>query len=187
LGPFAAERLINSFVIRAAVDPESLQPAIRRVVSEVDHNIVILRNDTFSSAKALYLGSQRSYAWLLAVFAGIAVVLAAVGLHGVMSYAVARRTHEIGVRVALGARPRDVLLLILKQGLLITVLGLTIGIAGAWGLTRFLASQLYEVEPTDIATFAVTAAILFIVALTACFLPAWRAVRLNPNEALRYE
>jgi len=186
-GPFGGEGLNNSFVIRAAVDPESLQPAIRRLISEVNRNIVIGRNDTVSGTRVLYLRSRRFYAWLLGVFAGIAVVLAAVGLHGVMSYAVARRTHEIGIRVALGARPRDVLLLILKQGLLITVLGLGIGIAGAWGLTRFLASQLYQVEPTDIATFAVTAAVLFIVALTACFLPAWRAVRLNPNEALRYE
>jgi putative ABC transport system permease protein len=129
----------------------------------------------------------RFYTWLLTTFAGLAVVLAAVGVFGVISYSVTRRTHEIGIRMALGADRGDVLRLVMKQALLMTSLGLVIGLGGAYGLSRFLESQLHEIEPTDPATFAVVAVILAAVALLASLLPAWRATRVNPIAALRHE
>ncbi len=130
---------------------------------------------------------SRFYTWLLATFAGIAVILAAVGVFGVMSYSVTQRTREIGIRMALGAHPRDVLKMVMRRGLVMTLIGVIIGLGGAFGLTRILESQLYEVEPTDPATFAAVSALLAVIALVACLLPARRAARVNPMTALRHE
>jgi putative ABC transport system permease protein len=124
---------------------------------------------------------------LLSIFAGVALVLTLVGLYGVMSYSVAQRTNEIGIRLALGAQPRDVLLMIVKQGSQLIVVGLAIGLLGAYALTRWISSLLFGVTAKDPFTFVAAAAVLALVALLACYVPAWRATKVDPLEALRYE
>ena len=127
------------------------------------------------------------YGWLLVIFAGVAVTLAVVGVFGVMSYTVTQRTREIGIRMAIGARAPTVVRLIMRQGLLMIFLGLIIGLAGAFGLTRYLASLLYEVKPTDPMTFLLASVGLFIIGLIACFIPAYRAAKVDPVTTLRHE
>jgi putative ABC transport system permease protein len=131
--------------------------------------------------------SRRFSLVLLGSFAALALVLAAIGIYGVLAYSVARRTHEIGVRVALGARHADVVRLVLGQGLRVTAIGIVFGVAGALGLTRFLQSLLYEVQPTDPPTFAVVLLLLGSVSFVASYLPARRAMHVDPIVALRYE
>jgi ABC-type antimicrobial peptide transport system permease subunit len=124
---------------------------------------------------------------LLSAFAGLALVLACVGIYGVMAYSVAKRTREIGIRMALGATKRDVQALVIGQGLKLALLGVVMGIAGAIALTRFLLSLLYDVKPTDPPTFIVVSLVLIGVALLACYIPASRAMKVDPMVALRYE
>jgi len=124
---------------------------------------------------------------LLTIFASVALVLTIVGLYGVMSYSVAQRRNEIGIRLALGAQSRDVLLMIVKQGSTLIVLGLVIGLFGAYALTRLIASMLFGVTAKDPITFGAVAVLLAIVALLACYVPAWRATKVDPMEALRCE
>ena len=124
---------------------------------------------------------------LLSIFAGVALVLTLVGLYGVMSYSVAQRTNEIGIRLALGAQTRDVLLMIVKQGSILILLGLTIGLVGAFVATRLIESLLFGVTTKDPFTFAAAAVLLALVALLACYIPAWRATKVDPLRALRYE
>ncbi len=123
---------------------------------------------------------------LLGGFALLAMVLASIGIYGVMSYSVAQRTREIGVRIALGAQTRDVLKMVLSQALGLTAIGLALGLVGAFALTRFLAT-LFEVKPTDLTTFAVVSIVLGAVAIAACLIPARRATKVDPLVALRYE
>jgi putative ABC transport system permease protein len=124
---------------------------------------------------------------LLSIFAGVALVLTLVGLYGVMSYSVAQRTNEIGIRLALGAQTRDVLWMIVKQGSILIVLGLAIGLVGAFAATRLIASLLFGVTAKDPFTFVAAAVLLAVVALLACYIPAWRATKVDPLKALRYE
>jgi putative ABC transport system permease protein len=124
---------------------------------------------------------------LFTVFAGVALLITLIGLYGMLAYLVAERRHEIGVRMALGAQPGNVLRLVIGQGLKLVVLGVIVGLIGAWGLTRFMQSLLFGVTPTDPGTFAAIALLLLLVALMACWIPARRATKVDPLVALRYE
>ena len=133
------------------------------------------------------MSPKRLMAYIMTVFAFTALLLAAVGIYGVMSYAVSQRTQEIGIRMALGAQAADVLKLVIRNGMTLAVIGVVIGLAGAFALTRLLASMLFHVTPTDQATFVGVAVTLIAVALLACYLPARRATKVNPLVALRDE
>ena len=167
--------------------PESLVRAVQDKVWAIDPLMPVTNTRPMEQILAHDSGSQRFNAILLALFSLLAVVLAAVGIYGVISYSVSQRTHEIGIRMALGAQPGDILKMVVGQGLLLTAIGIGIGLAGAFALTRFLASLLFGVTPTDPATFATVAAVLAAVALLACYIPARRATRVDPLVALRYE
>ena len=134
-----------------------------------------------------WVARSRFNTLLLGLFAALATLLSAVGIFGVMNYSVALRTREIGLRLAVGAQPRQVLLLILKQGLLLTIAGVVLGLAAAFALTRLMSGLLFEVTAFDPATFATISLLLVIVSLLACYLPARRAMRIDPLQALRYE
>jgi putative ABC transport system permease protein len=182
------ERTNIAFVIRTAIEPASLVPAMRRIALDVAREALVDFQTTDKIREQSVQGrGMKFYAWLLGIFAGIAVLLTAVGVFGVTSYSVTRRTHEIGIRMALGARSSDVVRMVLKQGLISSFLGVGIGLAAAFGLTRFLASLLYDVKPTDPVTFVAVSLMLIAVGLLACYIPARRAVKIDPMAALRYE
>jgi putative ABC transport system permease protein len=175
------------FVIRTAGDPLSLSAAVKSEMLRLDPLLPVTSVRSMEEIVAASLASNRLNMTLLGLFGAIGLILAAVGVYGVMSYAVAQRTHEIGIRVALGAGARDVLKLIIGQGLLLAVIGAALGLGLAYGLTRFLANFLFGVSATDPVTFALIAVMLVGVALLACYLPARRAMRVDPMVALRYE
>jgi len=133
------------------------------------------------------LAEQRWNMWLLAAFAGTALALAAAGIYGVISYFVVQRTHEIGVRIALGATPESVLTLVLRQGAFMVILGGVIGVTASFGLTRFVVGMIYGIRVTDLATYVSVSVLLAGVALLACYVPAQRATKIDPMVALRYE
>ena len=137
--------------------------------------------------RAESVAGERLNLTLLSLFAGIALVLAIVGIYGVMSYSVTQRTHEIGIRMAIGARPRDVFRMILGQGMKLALIGVAIGLLLAFALTRLMATMLFGVEPTDVPTFAAISILLISVAVLACYLPGRRATKVEPTISLRYE
>jgi putative ABC transport system permease protein len=176
-----------SLVVRTASNPLGVAAGVRDQVLALDKEMVLGDVQTMEQRLAGTLAGRRTNMLILGIFASLALVLAAVGIYGVMSYLVGFRTHEIGVRMALGAGRSDVLKLVAGQGLGLTLIGVGVGLAGAFGLTRFLASLLYGVRPTDLATFAAVSLGLMAVALLACCIPARRATKVDPIVALRYE
>ena len=176
-----------AIVVRTSVDPMSLLPAVRREVRAIDPTIPVAEAHSMKDVQSMVLADRRLPMQLMSVFAFVALLLAAVGVYGVMAYSVAARTREIGVRVALGARPTDVFAMVVRQGLGTAIVGLTLGLLGAAALGRVLTSLLYGVRPTDGVTFAGVAGVLLLVVLAACLVPARRAIRVDPLEALRSE
>ncbi len=176
-----------SFEVRTAADPQALLTAIRRVVADLNANIPIFHITTESEQIDRLLFQERLIARLSAFFGLLALVLACVGLYGLLSYEVSRRTREIGIRMALGAQERDVLSLVVKQGLTLAFVGAAVGVAVALAVTRYLTAMLYGVHANDPLTIAAVAALLCLVALAACYIPARRATRVDPLVALRYE
>jgi putative ABC transport system permease protein len=186
------ERLWVTFLVRSEANLAPLGRVMDRVVSEVARGVLIRASEAVANTRWRNSEGSRFYTWLLVAFAGTALALAAVGVFGVMSYEVARRTHEIGIRMALGAHSRDVLRLMLGNGILMTSIGLAIGLGSSLALGRFLQNlldELYvrEVKPTDPPTLAAVCLLLAFVALLACYIPARRAARMNPLTSLRYE
>jgi predicted permease len=173
--------------IRTHTDPSSLSPAIRRAVTAVDSEQPIFRINTMERFISDSVSDSRFQTQLLTVFAAVALALAAVGIYGVVGYSVNQRTHEIGIRLALGARQRDVLKMVVKQGMELATTGVVIGLAGAFALTRLMKDFLFGVNASDPLTFGVIALILTLIALLACYFPARRATKVDPLVALRYE
>jgi predicted permease len=179
--------MFATFVLRTETDPAALAGSVRKAVEAVDKDQSLSNIQPFADVIDASTSPQWFRTLLLGLFAVLAVALAAVGVFGVMAYTVSQRTHEIGVRVALGAQPGDILSLALGQGMVVAAIGLVIGIAGAAGLTRLLSGFLYDVKPTDLTTFAAAVVLLTGTALLACYIPARRAARVDPVIALRNE
>lgn len=176
-----------TFVIRTTIKPESVVASARDAIWSVDPDQPAYDIKTMSERFSDSIAEQRAQLLLLGLFAAMALALAAVGIYGVISYSVSERTHEIGVRMALGAQTTDVLRMVIKQSLALALAGTAIGLAAALALTRLMSSLLYEVSATDVATFAGVPIILTLVALAASYIPARRATRVDPIVALRYE
>ncbi|WP_224366443.1 ABC transporter permease [Hyalangium versicolor] len=175
------------FILRTEREPLALAPMVREVVSRLDADMPIAKVSTLEEVVAATMARQRFLTLLVSVFAGLALVLASVGLYGVISYIARQRTQEIGIRMALGARPRDVLRLVLVQGMSLALGGVGLGLVGAWAASRALGSLLFNVSATDPLTFGTLALLVTAVALVATWLPAWRAMRVDPLVALRSE
>lgn len=176
-----------SLVIRTNGEPRSLANAVRNEIRSVDKGIPVFNVTTMDDVLAISVGPRRSPTVLLAAFAGVALLLAMIGIYGVTSYHVTQRTQEIGIRMALGAQMRDVVKLVLKSGMVLALIGIVTGLVGALALTRLLSSLLFGVKPTDVATFIIVSLCLLVTALLACYLPARRATKVDPLIALRYE
>jgi putative ABC transport system permease protein len=174
-------------IVKASGDPTQLIASVRRQVKEVDSDQPIYNIHTMDEIRADSIAPERLNLTLLSIFASIALVLAIVGIYGVMSYAVSQRTHEIGIRMAIGAQPRDVFKMVLGRGMILALVGVAFGLIGAFGLTRLMTTMLFGVQPTDPATFAVIAVLITAVALIACYVPGRRATKVDPLVALRYE
>ena len=177
----------GSLVVRTKGEPLALAESVRKEILALDSEVPVSNVRTMEQVISGSLSDRRFTLTLLGIFAGAALGLAVIGLYGVMAYAVTQRTHEIGVRMALGARRADVLWLVLRQGIRLTTLGLAVGLAGALALTRVLRNHLYEIGPTDAATFVYVSLLLVLVALLACLIPARRATKVDPMVALRQE
>jgi putative ABC transport system permease protein len=187
IGPWTFMKLQLTFLLRTQGDPMKIAPAVQHAIAEINPNWPLRNVQTEEQQVATQIQYPRYYSMLLGLFAFVATALAAVGIYGIMAYAVEQRTREIGIRMALGAGGRDVLVLVVRQVAWMIAGGLAVGIGGAILLTRYLSSELWEVQATDPATFAGVSVLLAAVAMLACVVPTRRAVRVDPTIALRYE
>jgi len=186
--PYAARpRFSGNLLIRASGDTSPIFPAVREIMKSLDPDVPISQTRVLASIVDDNVSPRRLAVLLLSAFAGLALLLAAVGIYGVMSYMVTQRTQEIGIRIALGAQPRDVLSMVLRSGMALLLLGVGIGLLGAYSLSQFLQSLLFQVTSTDLLTYLSVPVLLTLVALVACYLPARRAMRVDPVIALRSE
>ena len=176
-----------SLVVRSSVEPASLGASVRKVVNEVDKTIPVSRVETMEHVVSQSITQPRFNLFLLGLFSAVALLLSAAGIYGVTAYTVTQRTHELGIRLALGAQVSDVLKMILGQGMAVIAVGLVLGLVAAFGLMRLLRSLLFGVGENDPATFVAITLVLFVVALVACYIPARRATKVDPLEALRAE
>jgi putative ABC transport system permease protein len=174
-------------VLRTDSDPAKFASSVRSAVRELDPDQPVFEVETMDATLGEMMAQRRLNMILFGVFAAAALLLASVGIYGIISHHVTERTHELGVRMALGASRREVLKLVLKQGMTLSGFGIGLGLGGAFGLTRVMSSLLYGVSATDPITFAAIALLLGIVALAACLIPARRATKVDPMIALRYE
>ncbi|HST19531.1 MAG TPA: FtsX-like permease family protein, partial [Blastocatellia bacterium] len=179
--------LSAGLIVRAASSPDSARKDAQQAIWTVDKNQPLSKSDTTEMVLSNALAEPRLYTILLGAFAALALILAAVGIYGVMAYSVAERTREIGIRMALGAQASDVLRMVIGQATKLIVAGVAIGLVACVGLTRLIASLLFGVSATDPATFVMVSALLAGVALMACYIPARRATKVDPMIALRYE
>jgi putative ABC transport system permease protein len=176
-----------NLVLRAKSDPMSYEQALRRVVSEQDREMTVFEVTTLEQLVGDRLAPRRIAAVMLGIYSAMAFALAAIGIYGVLTHATSEREREMGIRLALGAEPKDLLHMVIRQGMILVLIGLGLGMTLAFALTRLIASQLYQVSPTDPASFALAAVLLTVVALTACFFPALQTIRGDPIKALREE
>jgi ABC-type lipoprotein release transport system permease subunit len=187
MGPAWSDRAGMFFVLRTTGDPLRIVESVKRAVADID----LTRPASNFRTVEQYLDRQtqylRLYILLLGIFGGIAAILAAIGIYGIMAYAVAERTREIGVRMALGAGSSDVVKIVMKHALILVAIGWIVGLVGSFALTRLIKSGLYGVTATDPATYAGISLLLVLVATVACLVPTLRAIRVDPIVALRYE
>jgi putative ABC transport system permease protein len=174
-----------TIVARARENPLSLVSALRSEVKKLDRDIPVYNIRTMDQALGSTLELERFTMFLVSIFAAVALTLAAVGLYGVMSYAVSQRAREIGIRMALGARRSDVMMMVIGQGIKLVGAGILIGLGGALALTRYMETLVFGVSPTDPLTYVTIVSLLTLVALLACWIPARRATRVDPMVALR--
>jgi putative ABC transport system permease protein len=174
-------------LIRTTGEPTQLAPVVRNEIRAIDKTVLINGDSTLESQLAQRVAERRFQTWLLALFSALALALAAVGIYGLMQQSVALSTREIGVRMALGAQPRDILRLVIGHGMSLALCGVGIGLLAAFGLTRVLTGLLFGVTATDPTTFITAPLVLLLVALLACYLPARRAAKVDPMLALRHD
>jgi putative ABC transport system permease protein len=174
-------------VFRSSGEPTSQAPVMRNAIKSINPNVPVYDVQTLDQLLSNSLGPRRFTMFLLGCFAGLALLLACVGLFGVMAYLVSQRSHEIGVRLALGAHPGNIFRLIVGRGMQLALVGVGLGLLSSFGLVHFLESLLFQIKPTDGLTFASVPLVLLAVALLACYIPARRATKVDPIVALRYE
>jgi putative ABC transport system permease protein len=177
----------NSIVVKTEGDPAAMTNAVRREIQAVDKDQAVFKITTLEQLLNQSILIRKFFMTLLLVFAAVGLILAAVGIYGVMSYVASQRTHEIGIRMALGAQARDVLKLVMGNGMALALMGVVLGLVVAFAVTRVMAGLLFGVTATDTATFVTVSVGLIAIALLACYIPARRATKVDPLVALRYE
>jgi putative ABC transport system permease protein len=185
--PYGRNALTSEFVVHTRGNPMAVAPTVRAIVASLDPNLPVADVRSFDEVVRRSVSPRRFNAILLAVFGGLALLLATTGIYGVLAYSMNRRTAEIGLRVALGAGRGNVLALTLSQGMRPALAGIVVGALGAWWLSRYLVTLLFGIKPFDVFTYATVAGLLAVTALVACLVPGRRAMRIDPAVALRTE